>query len=67
MRKLPNRAVVYAKDVQNITGRSLRTAQHLLKRIKAYNNKEPSDFVTVMELSAFLKMDESLVREYLEG
>ena len=66
MKKPPPRAVVYPKDVQNITGRSLRTAQHMFKMMKAFYNKQKSDFITVLEFCAFMKMEERLVREYME-
>jgi hypothetical protein len=38
----------------------------MFKIMKAFYNKQKSDFITVLELCAFMNMEESLVREYME-
>jgi hypothetical protein len=65
-RKIPKRAVVYAKDVENITGRKPRAARKLLKNIKAAFQKHTAQFVTVQEFSMYTGIDEEIVREYLD-
>ena len=60
---IPRRMVVYAKDVQNITGRSERTARALLQKIRLQNGKGRGQFVSVAEFCKFtgLKKDEVLL------
>ncbi len=64
-RKLPLRVVIYPKDVENITGRSDRTARKLLQNIRNALGKSSSSFVTVKEFSAFYGIDENLINEFL--
>lgn len=63
--KIPNRAVVYPKDIENITGRKERAARKLLKNIKAAFKKKQNQFVTCSEFSLYTGIDEGVVREYL--
>jgi hypothetical protein len=65
MKKLPTRVIIYAKDVENITGRSRRTAQVILRQIKSYFKKAEKDLVTIMEFCAYMKLEEELVKEFL--
>jgi hypothetical protein len=62
MRKPSTRMVVYAKDVENLTGRKSRTSYEILRRIKAYFNKSAHDLVTVIEFAFYMKMDVEVVR-----
>jgi hypothetical protein len=66
LKKVPNRSVVYAKDIENITGRKPRAARKLHGQIKAAFEKHPKQFVTVQEFSLYTGIDEEIVREYLE-
>ena len=63
--KIPNRGVVYTKDVENITGRKPRAARKLLLAIKTAFQKPQHQFVTVWEFSAYTGIDEAIVRDYL--
>jgi hypothetical protein len=45
------RMVIYPKDVETITGRSLRTAQLLLQQIRQKLGKGKNDFITVQEFA----------------
>jgi hypothetical protein len=65
LRKLPLRVVIYPKDVENITGRSDRTARKLLQNIRNALGKPATSFVTVKEFCAFYGIDEELVYEFL--
>ncbi|HMI79914.1 MAG TPA: hypothetical protein VK484_14040 [Ferruginibacter sp.] len=65
IRKIPVRAVIYIKDVENITGRRDRAARKLLQAIREKFNKPKGGFVTVREFSMHTGIDEDLVREFL--
>lgn len=53
MNTIPNRIVIYVKDVVNITGRQKRTARNLLNRIRKTFKKERGSFVTLYEFCTF--------------
>jgi hypothetical protein len=63
---MPNRLVVYTKDVMNITGREKRTAQKLLARIREQYNKSRSDFITVEEFCTYTKLKIEQVLPFLK-
>jgi len=65
--KMPKRIVVYAKDVENITGRRPRTARKLLEQVRKHFGKNKDQFVTVREFSQFTGIEEELIREFLLG
>ncbi|WP_439490859.1 hypothetical protein [Algoriphagus sp.] len=62
---LKKRCVIYAKDVQRITGRSARYSHDVLKKIRKQFSKERKQFVTVAEFSAFSGIPEEKLKEYL--
>ena len=66
LRKMPLRVVVYPKDVENITGRSERTARKLLQKIKQATGKSKDAFVTVKEFCLFTGIDEELIKDFLQ-
>ena len=63
--RLPLRVVLYPKDIENITGRSARTARKLLQKIRLALEKNPDEFVTVKEFCTFYGIEEELVKEFL--
>lgn len=63
---VPNRIVIYAKDVMNITGRSERTARKILQQIREINGKERGAFVTVAEFCCYTGLEESNVQVFLK-
>ena len=65
--KMPNRIVIYSKDVQNITGRKARAAQKLLANIRIAFGKDKAAFVTVREFSLYTGIEEDLVKDFLLG
>ena len=65
LQKMPKRIVIYAKDVENITGRKPRTARKLLEQVRKKFGKQKDQFVTVREFSLYSGIDEVLVREFL--
>ena len=64
-KKMPRRIVIYAKDVENITGRKTRAARKLLHRIREQNKKPKEAFVTVIEFCRYTGMSVEEVREFL--
>jgi len=65
MNNMPNRIVIYAKDVVNITGRKERTARKLLARIRKKYKKQKADFITVEEFCAFTGFNENKIAAFL--
>ena len=63
--KMPKRIVVYAKDVENMTGRKSRASRKLLQRIREKNGKQKDAFVTVKEFSLFTGITEEEVMNFL--
>lgn len=65
-KKIPARIVLYPRDVENITGRSGRTARKLLQKIRIAVGKSPDEFVTIQEFCGFYGISEELVREFIK-
>jgi hypothetical protein len=62
---IPNRIVIYAKDVMNITGRKERAARKLIARIKKKYKKEKGEFISVEEFCEFTGLKEEKVAPFL--
>jgi hypothetical protein len=62
---IPNRIVIYAKDIMNITGRKERAARKLLARIKKKYKKKKGEFISIREFCEFTSLDIELVRSFL--
>lgn len=62
---IPNRIVIYAKDIQNITGRSERTARKMLTEIRKRCNKSRGEFITIEEFCLHTGFKEKQVVEFL--
>jgi len=62
---VPNRIVIYPKDVQNITGKKERTARKLISDIRESLGKRKNDFVTVDEFCAFTGLKLEQVNKFL--
>jgi hypothetical protein len=65
MKTIPNRIVIYAKDIENITGRKRRTCYTILEKIKKHYNKGKNEFITIKEFCEFMSISEELVRDFL--
>jgi hypothetical protein len=65
MNVIPNRIVIYPKDVMNITGRGERTARKLLSRIRKNYNKEKGAFITIEEFCSFTGLKPEQVTHFL--
>lgn len=65
MNPIPNRVVIYTKDVCNITGLRARSARKLLFAIRKSLNKPRTAFITVREFSAYTGIQEETLRDFL--
>jgi hypothetical protein len=65
MNTLPNRMVIYPKDVKNITGRADSTARRILARIRKKNKKKKGEFVTIEEFCAATGLKPEIVSQFL--
>jgi hypothetical protein len=62
---IPNRIVIYARDIENITDRKERTARQLLQRIRNANGKVPGQFVAVSEFCQYTGLKEKDITSFL--
>jgi hypothetical protein len=62
---IPNRIVIYAQDVKNITGRSERSARSILQRIRTIHNKGAGQFITISEFCQYAGLKEEEVKRFL--
>ena len=62
---IPNRIVIYAKDIMNITGRKERTARKLLAQIRKKYKKKKGEFISVKEFAEFTSLDIDLIKAFL--
>ena len=65
MNPIPNRIVIYARDIMNITGRHERTAHKMLSAIRKKYNKPKGAFVTIDEFCQFTGLKEEKVQPFL--
>ena len=62
---IPNRIVIYAKDIMNITGRKERAARKLLAQIRKKYKKKKGEFISIKEFSEFTGLDIDMVQVFL--
>lgn len=62
---IPNRIVIYAKDIMNITGRKERAARKLLARIRKKYKKKKGEFVSIKEFCDFTGLDIDMIKTFL--
>jgi hypothetical protein len=61
------RMVVYAKDIQRISGKSDRYARKILRAIRKRLGKEKHQPVSVKEFCEYMKLPETDVIKYLSA
>ncbi len=61
-----NRVCIYAKDVQRITGKSEKSGQRLLNKIRKQLGKQNHQFITSEEFADYSGINVALVEEYLQ-
>ncbi len=64
-KKIPERAVIYTKDIQNIMGKSPRSASKYMQILRRTLEKEEGEFVTVDEFCMVTGITHEVVRRYL--
>jgi hypothetical protein len=62
---IPNRIVIYAKDIMNITGRKERAARKLLAQIRKKYQKKNGEFISIDEFCEFTGLKEEKVTAFL--
>ena len=62
---IPNRIVIYAKDVMNITGRKERAARKLLAQIRKKYKKQKGEFISIDEFCEFTGLKKEGVYSFL--
>jgi len=62
---IPNRIVIYAKDIMNITGRRERAARKLLAQIRKKYKKRRGEFISIDEFCQFTGLKEEKVSLFL--
>ena len=65
MNTVPNRVVIYTKDVCNITGLSGKAARKLLRQIREQSGKPKGSFVTIHDFCLATGIKEDAVRPFL--
>jgi hypothetical protein len=65
VKKIPNRMVIYPKDVVNITGKSERTCRDMIQSVRETLGKSKNQFVTVKEFCFIYGLPEDHVNKYL--
>ena len=63
---IPNRIVIYAKDIMNITGRKERAARKMLAKIKKNYSKKQGELISINEFCEFTGLKEESVNKFLE-
>lgn len=63
---IPNRIVIYAKDIMNITGRKERAARKLLAQIRKKYKKKKGQFITTKEFCEFTGIENEIIIPYLK-
>jgi hypothetical protein len=59
------RIVIYAKDVENITGRKERTARKILQEIREKLGKQKWEFITIREFCEHTGIKEEDVKNQM--
>ncbi|RQP07794.1 MAG: hypothetical protein EAS48_10950 [Chryseobacterium sp.] len=65
MKRRINRLCIYTKDVQSITGRSLRYSRNLLNEMRKELKKEKKEFLTIEEFCRYTGLRHEAVMEVL--
>ena len=59
------RCVIYAKDIQRITGRSQRYSHEVIRKIRQMTEKEKGQYITLSEFSEFSGIPKDDLEAYL--
>jgi hypothetical protein len=59
------RIVIYAKDIENITGRKEKAARQLMKKMRNHFGKKPGSMITVREFCKYTGLSVEEVTAFL--
>jgi ribosomal protein S3 len=62
---IPQRVVIYTKDVENITGKKNKAARRLLQKVREQSGKTNEELITIHEFCQFTGIPEAVVRPFL--
>jgi hypothetical protein len=62
----PHRQIIFTKDVQKVTGLSLRGARHRLAKIRKELGKQKGELVTLTEFCAAMKIERNEVIKHMD-
>jgi hypothetical protein len=65
LNKIPDRNVLYPRDIENILGKSPRSGRRIAKMIRETLGKVYHGWVTILEFCNYFQMSEEEVRKYL--
>jgi hypothetical protein len=65
MQTIPNRIIIYPKDIVNITGHKERTARLILSRIRKHLGKQPRDPITIDEYCTYHNLNPETMKPFL--
>lgn len=63
---IPDRMVIFARDIQNITGRSERTSRLLMQKIRKALGKKVGQFISIAEFCRYTGLCEEEVQSFLK-
>jgi hypothetical protein len=66
-KNVPKRLVIYTKDIQNMFGKSERSARILMQKLKRMFGKSQWQYISVSEFCEYTGLSEEEVRDYLDG
>ncbi|GAA0557795.1 hypothetical protein [Chitinophaga japonensis] len=66
-KNLPKRMVIYAKDIENLTGRSPQSARRLLQQVRRWYGKKQKGFISIAEFCEYTGLPEAEVSEHLNA
>ncbi|WP_341840400.1 hypothetical protein [Chitinophaga caseinilytica] len=65
VKKVPDRLIIYTQDIENILGKSARSARKYMSRLRKIFQKERGQFISVEEFCAASGLTEEQVRIFI--
>jgi len=65
--KIPKRVVIYATDIEMLTGLCTRSVYRLMSKIRVAYGKKPRAFITIDEFCDYTGIGRELVLERIGG
>ncbi len=61
------RKIVYANDIAMMSGKSMQSAQRLMREMRKYYGKKARQFITIREFCHYTGIHPEEVKEYFEA